>query len=355
MGRLALPPGQRVQRLRQKAGTIAYSSGVTTPLQIPQTDYLTAIDIMSNQTVVTGGTAPVVAGYGAFGPLGNVQVKVNGNRTPFSMPGVHADQFNKLWDHDYGSQMTASPIATSATNQWKNHLRIPLTVDPDSELGAWYTGDTGLNLTVSLTMAPVATVLSTVNTATIGGSWDIWVEKFNAPAPDMPGGMLNQITYYREAILQGTYTLSNGRTAIILPIDQDYLRILLCVYTGSNQDATFAPANGLVTAFDLVVNEKFHILDTMDEQTLQFENLQVDDLTLGAGYYAIDFMRLAPSRRDILPTDLNNAKRLILNITSTSASNKVDVVTETTTDNQFAERWIRSAKANQAPVRAGRG
>lgn len=353
MGRLAIPSGQRVQRLRQKAGTIAYSSGVTAPLQIPQTDYLTAIDVMSNQTLVTGGTAPVVAGYGAFGPLSNVQVKVNGNRTPFSMPGVHVDQFNRVWDHDYGSQMTAAPIATSATNQWKNHLRIPLTVDPLSELGAWYTGDTSLNLTVSLTMAPVATVLSTVNTATIGGSWDVWVEKFNAPAPDQPGGWLNEISYYHEAILQGTYTLINGKLPIILPVDQDYLRILLCFYTGSNQDATFAPANGLVTGLDLVVNEKFHILDTMDEQTIQFENLQIDDLALSAGYYALDFMRLTPSRRDILPTDLNVAKRLVLYVTSNSTSNRVDIITESTTDSQFAEKWLQSAKQRQ-PATAGR-
>jgi hypothetical protein len=353
VGRLAIPPGQRVQRLRQKAGTIQYSSGVTTPLQIPQTDYLTSIDVMSNQTLITGGTPPVVAGYGAFGPLANVQVKVNGNRTPFSMPGVHADQFNKLWDHDYGDQMTASPIVVSTTNQWKNHLRIPLTVDPVSELGSWYTGDTALNLTLSLTMAPVATVLSTVSSATIGGSWDIWVEKFSAPAPDQPGGWLNEISYYHEAILQGTYSLINGKLPIILPVDQDYLRILLCAYTGSNQDSTFAPANGLITGVDLVVNEKFHIIDTMDEQTLQFENLQIDDLAFGAGYYAIDFMRLTPSRRDILPTDLNVAKRLVLYITSTSTSNKLDIITESTTDSQFAEKWLQSAKASKQPAAAG--
>ncbi len=354
MGRLALPTGQRVQRLRQKAGTIQYSSGVTTPLQIPQTDYLCSIDVMSNQTLVTGGTAPVVAGYGAFGPLGNVQVKVNGNRTPFSMPGVHADAFTRVWNHDYASVMTAAPIATSTTNQWKNHLRIPLTVDPLSEIGAWYTGDTALNLTLSLTMAPVGTALSTVSSATIGGSWDIWVEKFSAPAPDQPGGWLNEISYYHEAILQGTYSLINGKLPIILPVDQDYLRIILCAYTGSNQDSTFAPANGLVTGLDLVVNEKFHILDNMDEQTTQFENLQVDDLALPAGYYAIDFMRMTPSRRDILPTDLNIAKRLVLYVTSTSASNKLDIVTESTTDSQFAEKWLASAKASAQPAKAGR-
>jgi hypothetical protein len=161
MGRFAVPAPQRVQRLRSKAGNIAYSSGVTNPLSISQTDYLTSLDIMSNQTITTGGTAPIVAGYGAFGPLGNVAIKVNGNRTPFSLPGFHTDLYNRVWAHDYISSLTTNPVATSATQAWKNHLRLPLTVDPLSELGAWYTGDLTLNLNVALTCAPASQIFST--------------------------------------------------------------------------------------------------------------------------------------------------------------------------------------------------
>jgi len=54
---------------------------------------------------------------------------------------------------------------------------------------------------------------------------------------------------------------------------------------------------------------------------------------------------MPPTRRDILPTDPDKAKRLQLSILSTSANNKVDVISETVMDSQFAERWIRSAKA----------
>lgn len=351
MGRLAPPPGVRVQRYRQKQGNIAYSSGVASPLPISQTDYLTSLDVMSNQTITTGGTAPVVAGFGAYGPLLNVQAKVNGGRIPFSMPGYHTNVFNQAWNHDYIDSLAANAVTISSTLNWKNHVRVPLTVDPLTEKGAFYTGDTSLNLAIFLSMAAATVVFSTVNAATIGGSWDIWSEKFNAPPPDEAGGWLDEITYYHQTEVYGTYPLSNGVTSITLETDQDFERILLIFYTGSNQAATFAPADALYTIIDLVVNDKFHILDTVDEQTMRFEMLQTYNRLLPAGSCVIDFMRLFNSRRDILPTDANFAKRLQLKITSTSASNNVDVCTETVMDSQFAERWIRSAAAKAAAGR----
>jgi hypothetical protein len=174
----------------------------------------------------------------------------------------------------------------------------------------------------------------------------VWTEKFNLPAPDQAGGWLNQISYYHETILQGSYTLSSGTTNVVLPIDVDYQRVILVFYTGSNQDATFAPADGLYTSIDLIANDKFHLLDNIDEQTWRFEMAQTYKNVLPAGTCVIDFMRLFNSRRDILPTDYDYAKRLILKITSTSASNKVDVITETVTDSQFADKWVALAKAS---------
>lgn len=353
MGRLALPDTQRPQRFRAKQGNIAYSSGNTGTLQISQTDYLTSLDVMSNQTVVTGTGTAVVAGYGAYGALGNVQVKVNGGRAPFSLPGYHANEYLKTYDHGYIDALVADAVTTSTTNNWKNHVRVPLTIDPISEKGAWYTGDTQLNLNLALTMAAVGTVLSTVAAATIGGSWDVWSEKFSAPAPDEPGGWLDEISYYKqtELYLSGQ-VLSNGTTTINLETDQDYFRVILIFYTGSNADSTFAPANGLWTSLSLIVNDKFSIFDSVDEQTMRFENLMTygpisaSAMTLANGTVAIDFFRLQPpSRRDILPTDPDQARRLQLKIASTSASNKVDVITDTTVDSQFAARWARSAAA----------
>lgn len=353
MGRFALPDAQRPQRFRQKQGNIAYSSGQTTPLQISQTDYLTALDVMSNFTVATtSGTTTAASGWGAYGPLQNVQVKVNGGRAPFSLPGWHANEYLKAWNHDYADALVANTTTASTTNNWKNHIRVPLTVDPISEKGSWYTGDTALNLNIALTMAASALILSTVNAATLGGSWDVWSEKFSAPAPDEPGGWLDEISYYKqtELYLSGQ-ALSNGTTTITLETDQDYVRIGLVFYTGSNADKTFAPASGLFTSLDLIVNDKYHIYDTVDEQTLRFENLNTyyavsaTAQTTAAGVIWLDFMRLMPpTRRDILPTDPNQAKRLQLKIASTSASNNVDIITDTMVDSQFAERWFASAQ-----------
>lgn len=360
MGRLALPEISRPQRYRRKEGNIAYSSGNSPSIQIGQTDYLTALDVISLQTLVTTATVPVsLSGAGAYGPLGNVQVKVNGGRTPYSLPGYHANEFNKIWNHDYTDSLVASGATASTTNNWVNHLRVPLTVDPSSELGCWFTGDTQLNLNLALTCAAVSVVFSTVNSTTIGGSWDVWSQKFSAPAPDMPGGYdsstpggtpgmgswLNNISYYHQTELYGTFALSNGTTNINLETDQDLIRLILIFYTGSNAAATFAPADALYTTLSLKINDVASIFDTVTEAEMRFNYLNTYDLKNTAGTTALDFMELTPpTRRDILPLDADKVKRLQLQIASTSASNNVDVITESTVDSQFALRWAASAR-----------
>lgn len=353
MGRYAVPDAQRYQRFRAKQGNIVYASGVTTPLQISQTDYLTQLDVMSNQQVTTSNSTPVVAGYGAYGPLGLVQVKVNGGRAPYSLPGFHANEYLKAWNNDYVDALVKLPVTQSTTNNWKNHIRIPLTVDPLSDKGAWYTGDTSLNLTFALTMSAVGTVLSTVGSATIIGSWDVWSEKYAGPAPDEPNGWLDQISYYKqtELYLSGG-VLSNGTTTFNLETDQDFVRIGLVFYTGSNADSTFAPAAALWTSMSLIINDKFAIFDSIDEQTMLLEQLNdyyassATTLNVANGVIWIDFQRFRiPTRDEILPTDPDQAKRLQLKIASGSASNRVDIITDTMVDSQFAEKWARSAKA----------
>jgi hypothetical protein len=348
MGRLALPAAQRPQRFLAKQGNIPYGSGQSNPLNISQTDYLTSLDLISNQTVVVGSAAPSgLNGAGAYAPLGNVQVKVNGGRAPFSLPGWHTNVYNQVWNHDYVDGLVATPLSLNTTNLWANHLRIPLTVDPATELGSWFTGDVTLNLQVLLTFDSVSQVFGTVNGATLGGSYDVYSEKFSAPAPDEPGGWLNEISYYKqtELYLSGGQ-LSNGTTTFTLETDEDYLRILLIFYTGARDNPNFAPADGLYLNISLIINDKFRILDTLSEAKMRFEMLETYTRVLPAGTCVIDFMRLIPpGRRDILPTDPDTTKRVQLQIASTSSSNYVDIVTETVVDSQFALKWVQSAQA----------
>ena len=87
----------RVQRFVTKVGNIVYASGATTPLSLPQTDYTTRLKIVANGlTITAGGTAPVIAGYGAFGPMNSVVVAVNGARHPYALPAYHADVYSRV-------------------------------------------------------------------------------------------------------------------------------------------------------------------------------------------------------------------------------------------------------------------
>jgi len=352
MGRLALPANQRPQRFLARQGNIAYASGSSNKQDVSQTDYLTSLDLISLQTVTETTTAPsgTTSGAGAYATLANVQVKVNGGRAPFSMPGYHANVYNQAWNHDYVDSLATNPIVTATTNNWVNHLRIPLTVDPIAEKGAWYTGDTTLDLSCVITGNPAANIWQTAGSATIGGGWDVWSEKFVAPAPDQPGGWLDEISYYKQAeVTRSNVQLANGNTAIDLPTDADYVRLMMIFYTGAavGSGVTFAPADGLYTSMTLKVNDKFSVIDAATEAKIRFEMLETYTRLLPAGTAVLDFMRLIPpTRRDIMATDPDSTKHFQLNIVSTSTNNFVDVITETTVDSQFAEKWALAAKAN---------
>lgn len=354
MGRLALPEQQRPQRYVRKEGNIAYASGTTGTQLIGQTAYLTSLDLISLQTAVTTAGVPAgtwgIALAGAFAALGNVQLKVNGGRAPYSLPGYHSDVFAQVWDQDYSSPMTANPFVTSATNNIVNHLRIPLTIDPIAERGAFYAGDTALNLTFALTMNATSAAFS-ANAPTWGGSWDLFSEKFEAPQPDQStteatGNWLDKISFYNQTELYGSFALSNGTTNITLETDQDFIRIILIFYTGALNAIAFLPGDGLYTTLTLKVNDVASLWDTISEARMRFEQAITYQRNLPAGTCVLDFMRnRPPTRRDILPTDPNIAKRVILQIASTSASNNVDVITQSSTDDPFAAKWVQLAAA----------
>ena len=347
MGRLALPVNQRFQRFPQFQGNIPYSSGAqSNPLPLVQTEYMAALDLISKQQVASGSAAPTgLNGAGAYAALGNIQLKANGGVAPYALPGWHANIFEQTWNHDYVDGLATAPLVTSATNNWKNHIHLPLTVDPVTQKGCFYTGDVTLNLSLQLSMDTAAQMFGTVNGATVQGSWDVWADKFAGPAPDVPGGWLDEISYLQfTKMYQSGVQLSNGTTPINLEVDQDFVTILLIFYTGTRDASSFAPANALYTSMNLTVNDR-KIWDTVPEDWVRFTMLQTYDLVLPAGTAVIDFNRLEPaSRRDILPTDPQSTKRLLLEITSTSTANFVDVVTQTTVDSEYAVKWIQSAK-----------
>lgn len=356
MGRLALGgrpserASQRPQRFVQQIGSIP--AGNTNSVGIEQTDYLTGIDVIPALTFTAGATAPTgPSAAGAYAPFANVQVNAPGNQSPFSMPGYHAAQLYKCHDHgftDAGLVANATPAA-NATATWASPIRIPFTVSPQTEIGAFFTGDTKLNMSVQIGWNPIAAVFGTPQTTAMGGSVVLNREFFSAPQPDEQDGWLNQISYMKSAKAFSTAVqLSNGDTTVTLDVDQDYVRILLVGYTGNYGAATFAPAAGILQTVTLELNSKFRIWDSVPEAELVFENYRAYQTLLPSGVLCLDFARLEPmNRRDILPTDPTVTKRLALKVHSGSSSNYLDVVTESVTDSQFAAGWIASAAAKQ--------
>lgn len=374
MGRLALPVSQRFQKFPQFQGNIAYSSGAqSNPLPLIQTEYTTGLTLISKQQVVSGASVPVVAAglpsagisgsltaapspsLGVYSVLDNIQVRANGGQSPYNLYGWAANLYERVYRHGFLDDIQTAPITASSTTTWTGHVHLPLTVDPVSEKGAFYTGDTTLNLSLQITTLAAANLFSTVNGATLQGSWDVWASKFAGPAPDVPGGWLDEISYlcFRR-VYQSGVQLSNGVTPINLEIDQDFVRVLLIFYTGARGQTTYAPADGLYTTMNLTVNDR-KLWDTVPEAWVRFGQNQIYEMALPPGTAVIDYNTLTPaSRRDILPTDPNSTKRLLLEIASTSSSNFVDVITDTVVDSEYAAKWIASARQRQGVQSGGR-
>jgi len=358
MGRLALPRNQHPQRYRRREGVLTYVSAGPASQKIGSSAYLTGLDLISNMTAVT--TAGVPAGTwgttlaGAFAPLQRVTVRKGGTTPIFSLPGYHTDTFTQVWDQDYASSLTANPLVTATTNVPISHLRIPLTVDPISERGAWYTGDTAQDITLAVDFN-AATAAFSANAPTWAGSYDVISEKFEAPQPDLSttedtGNWLDKISFFNQVQLFKTVTLSNGTTTVDLDTSQDYIRIVLIFYTGALNAIAFLPADGLYTTLTLAVNDVANLWDGISEASMRFEQAITYDRSLPAGTAVFDFMRdQPPRRRDILSTDPDECKRLTLKIVSTSSSNNCDIIVQSVTDNPAAARWVA-----QARTRAGR-
>jgi hypothetical protein len=355
VGRFAIPAGQRAQRIVRKIGTVNYGAGSNPGLPggVPKSGYITEFDLRSSMQVVTGATAPVVAGYGPYGLQNLIQV-LSGNRLPFSAYPFAANAFFETFDPPYKDILAANPVVTSSTNNWVDDLRIPLTVSPDSEIGAWYAGDVELNMDVQLGGAATTQAFSTVNGATIQGSHDVYVERFTAPAPDAPGGWLNEISFFTEFKRFGTFTLKNGETVIDLDRDRDYLRLMLVFYTGSTNDSTFAPADALYTTLELQIDDNFSVYFPTDEATTKKRMLNDYQWSVAGsgtkilrpGIAMLDFMvEKHMSRRDVLPADAKLIQSIKLRVVSTSASNILDVFTHTAYDNPFAVKYIQAVQA----------
>src|SRR5258708_38369390 len=98
-----------------------------------------------------------------------------------------------------------------------------------------------------------------------------------------------------------TEPLGTSEMDIELPRSQDYERIMLWVYTGSNRDGTFAPAAGLLDNIRFVVNDTVDLIPKWTEAYMLEQQAYDYDTTLSAGLYVIDLMREWNSRRDVLP------------------------------------------------------
>jgi hypothetical protein len=348
MGRFAVASGSRVQKFEQKFGNLVYAGGGAPNINLPQDNYTTAVRLVSLQTVTSGATIPVIAGYGAWGPIGNITISGPSNRHPVALQARYLEIYNQVRLAPYASNLTSDPLTASTTTTWVTPLDIPLTISPTSTLGAVYTGDDTITLNLKLNNFPATQVFSTVNSATIQGSWDVWRTTFSAPAPDQPGGWLNDISFYHELAFQTTTQLKNGATDVLLPLNTDYVRVFLFFYTGSVNDSTYAPADGLYTTIDVVVNNKIHIGESRTEADIRQEMAHRYDQVLPAGTAVIDWYGRNDSRRDVIPTDPPDVTGLKLTIASTSNNNFVDVITETMSDSPFATKWIASAAAQAA-------
>lgn len=334
-----------MQRFQKKFATLNYASGQVAQAQLPSDDYTTAVELISAQTVTTGVTPPTIAGWGAWGPLQQITVTAPGNRRPFALPGYHADLAYRLRDHAWHSSMTATPNVASTTNAWVNHVRCPLTITNDTELGAFYTGDDSLDMFVQVACGTAAQAFTAVSGATIAGSWDAYREYFSAPAPDQPGGWLDAISYYRSHTVQFSGILLNAGP-ISLPRLQDYMRLICVLYTGNNYDSTFAPADGLYTSATLTVNSRINIVDGWSEAKVKFEQERVYKFALPAGSFVLDFNEILSSRRDILPTDAISS--LQLTFATANGSAKADVICETVVDSPFAAKYAAAAAKGKA-------
>ena len=344
---IALP--KRYPRITHTEGTIAFlKNSVSNPLRIDPSGLLLGLLCTFNGTLVTGATAPVPVNGAPYSVVSRVTLTVGGgvSRT-IDVSCYELNVIERTREADYVDDPSI-PVVASTTNTWKFAYFVPVCVrdgDLYSEwtdlLGAIWTGDPTITCTLVLTFVDENSLFSNQGAAnaTLAGTFTIESFKLDTPTPDRDMDLLKAISWSHVCIEERNDTGAN-QMPYLMPTNEPRIYLRLWSLYGDTAAPNFTYKNGVLTTWDLNLQDYIHFFDTVPEQVLLEQQLRRYNTALPVGSYVADFAA-AMYRTQWMPVDRVTLFKNQPTIPSPGTNAHLFVVQESLVPSPLARKWIQ--------------
>lgn len=344
---IALP--KRYPRITHVEGTIAFAKNSTSnPLRIDPSGMLLGLLVTFNGTLVTGATAPVPVNGSPYSAISRVTLTVGGgvSRT-IDLSAYELNVVERVREQDYVDD-PSTPVVASTTNTWKFAIFVPTCVrdgDLYSEwtdlLGAIWTGDPTITCTLTMTFADENSLFSNQGAAaaTFAGTFTVTSFKLDTPTPDRDLDLLKGISWSHVCIEERTDTGSN-QMPYLMPTNEPRVYLRLWDIYGDGAAPNFTYKNGVLTTWDLNLQDYIHFFDTVPEQVLLEQQIRRYIQALPVGSYVADFAA-AMYRTQWMPVDRVTLFKNQPTVPSPGAGAKLFVVQESLVPSPLARKWLQ--------------
>lgn len=343
---LALP--KRYAQITHVEGTIAFAKNTSSnPLRIDPSGFLHGLLLSFSGTNTTGATAPVNNNSSPYGLISRVTLTVGGGvgRT-IDMSAYELNVLERAREADYVDS-PSTPVAASSTNTWKFDVFVPTDVRYGDLYAQWtdltggiYTGDPTITCTLTLTFKDENAVFTNQGAAaaTIAGNITVTSYKWDVPQPHKDKELLSAISW-SHVMLEERQDVGANQMPYLMPTNEPRVYLRTALLYGDGAAPNFSFKNGVLTTWDLNLQDYVHFFDTVPEQVLLAQQLRRYNTALPAGSYIADFSA-SMYRRQWFPVDKVTLFKNQPTIPSPPAGATVFVVNESLVPSPLARKWI---------------
>jgi hypothetical protein len=351
---LSLP--RRYPRITHVEGSVAWAASTTSnPLRIDQSGLLLGLLCTASFLVTSGTSVPVKNSTAPYGLIQKVILATGGGvGRSFDLSAYQLNAVERARDADYLDDPVTTLTASTQTT-WTFAFYIPVCVrDGDiysgysDYIGAIYTGDPEVTCNFQVVWGAGTDIFSTVNGAVVNsGTLTVSSFKLDVPTPDRDPMIAAAISWVHMIVQDFvlTPTATGPLSGILLPTAEPrvYLRHCLTMFNNG------AYANGIISFWDLNLQDYLHFMESVPEQVLLEQQLKRYNLALPVGTYVADFA-VADVRTQWLPVDKVTLFKSIPTITSglSLVSARAEVINESLVPSPLARKWLGRMNPQQA-------
>jgi len=349
---------KRYPLIKNVEGSLPFAADSTSnPLRIDPSGLLLGLLLTFSGTNTTGATAPVPNNSSPYGLISGVNISTGGGvGQSINVSAYELNVAERTREPGYVDAPIVN-VTVSVANELQFDLFVPICVrlgDLYAEwtdiLGSIFTGDPTISCNLRVTWADAGQIFSNqaAAAAVIAGTLTVTSYKLDTPNPDQDPMLLAAISW-THILIEERLDLGATQNPYLMPTNEPRVYLRIWNLYGDGASPNFTWKNGVLTQWDLNLQDYLHFYQNIPEQVLLAEQLRAYDHALPAGTYVADFAR-SMYRNQWLPVNNVTLFKNAPTFTAPGAGAQVHVVQESIVPSPLARKWMASAQAAGVPV-----